>query len=178
MEKSKKIRVSEIEIVVRGDITEPYYEIKYKEVGKDNYNVGYSSYFLKKVFKWKEENFEVIKDEVDDIDKVLSLIKDVDIAIITPMCKMCEKYQVCEHPFSTECKLLKDRVKKLLEGPKQEEEEIEEGMMDCMGTDIMQELLRVRKEFTDESILTVRGCVAIVDALFYLLAEKEIKRNN
>lgn len=55
-----KIKVVEKpEIVVRGTIERPYFEIKYKEVGNDKYNVGYGSYFLDKVFRWREEEFEI-----------------------------------------------------------------------------------------------------------------------
>lgn len=62
----KKIKVTELEIIVTGTKERPYYEIKYKEVGKDYFNIGYSSYYLNNVFDWKEECFEIVggNDEV------------------------------------------------------------------------------------------------------------------
>ena len=41
-----KIKVSEIEIIVTGKKEKPYFEIKYREVGKRYYNIGFSSYNL------------------------------------------------------------------------------------------------------------------------------------
>ena len=53
----KKIDVDDIDIIVEIIGNFPYYEIKYKEVGKDYYNIGFGSYALNKVLKWKEEYF-------------------------------------------------------------------------------------------------------------------------
>lgn len=57
----KVLVVEKPEIVIRGTIERPYFEIKYKEMGNDKYNVGYGSYFLDKVFRWKEEEFEIVE---------------------------------------------------------------------------------------------------------------------
>ena len=59
--KNPKTRVTELEIIVTGTKEKPYFEIKYKEVGKEYYNIGYSSYDLNNVFDWKEECFEVVQ---------------------------------------------------------------------------------------------------------------------
>lgn len=56
-----KIKVTSLEIIVTGSKRKPCYEIKYKEVGTDNYNIGYSSYNLDVVLDWKEKCFELIK---------------------------------------------------------------------------------------------------------------------
>lgn len=37
----------------------PYYEIKYKKVGEDYYHVGYSSFNIDNVLKWRDECFEL-----------------------------------------------------------------------------------------------------------------------
>ena len=50
----KKMKVKEIDIIVRGKPDKPYYEIKYKEVGKRYYNIGCGSYCIDNVFKWKD----------------------------------------------------------------------------------------------------------------------------
>ena len=59
----EKIKVTSLEIIVTGTKDKPYFEIKYKEVGKEDYNIGYSSYDLNNVFDWKEECFELVEEE-------------------------------------------------------------------------------------------------------------------
>lgn len=63
MNECDKIKVTEAEIIVRGTVDKPYFEIKYHEVGKLYNNIGFGSYFLEYVFKWKEEYFEIVKEE-------------------------------------------------------------------------------------------------------------------
>lgn len=55
-----KVKVEEAEIVVHGTADKPYFEIKYREVGKKDYNIGYSSYDIRNVFGWLESEFEVV----------------------------------------------------------------------------------------------------------------------
>ena len=57
---NEKIKVTSLEIIVTGKVEKPYFEIKYKEVGKRDYNIGYSSYDLNNVFTWRDECFEVV----------------------------------------------------------------------------------------------------------------------
>lgn len=56
-----KLKVTETEIIVRGTVDKPYFEIKYHEVGKLYNNIGFGSYSLENVFKWKDEYFEIVK---------------------------------------------------------------------------------------------------------------------
>ena len=56
-----KIKVTSLEVIVTGSKRKPYYEIKYKEVGADHYNIGYSSYNLDFVLDWKDKCFELVK---------------------------------------------------------------------------------------------------------------------
>ena len=58
--KNEKIKVTSLEIIVTGKREKPYFEIKYKEVGKRDYKIGYSSYDLNNVFAWRDECFEVM----------------------------------------------------------------------------------------------------------------------
>ena len=51
----EKIKVTSLEIIVTGTKDKPYFQIKYKEVGKEHYNIGYGSYDLNYVFDWKKE---------------------------------------------------------------------------------------------------------------------------
>ena len=64
--KMSKVKVEEAEIVVHGTVDKPYFEIKYREVGKKDYNIGYSSYDMRKVFGWLESEFEVVGKSDDD----------------------------------------------------------------------------------------------------------------
>ena len=64
--KMSKVKVEEAEIVVHGTADKPYFEIKYREVGKKDYNIGYSSYDVRKVFGWLESEFEVVGKSDDD----------------------------------------------------------------------------------------------------------------
>nr|DAV38759.1 MAG TPA: hypothetical protein [Caudoviricetes sp.] len=58
-----KIKVDKIDILVHGTADKPYYVIVYHEIGKDYSNEGFGSYYLKNVFTWKDEYFEIVKGE-------------------------------------------------------------------------------------------------------------------
>lgn len=58
--KTEKIKVTKLKIIVTGTKEKPYFELMYKEVGKEYYNIGYSSYDLNNVFDWKEKCFELV----------------------------------------------------------------------------------------------------------------------
>jgi hypothetical protein len=53
--------VEDMDIIVEIINGKPYYSIKYKKVGDDDYTIGYSSYNLDFVFEWKEKYFELIE---------------------------------------------------------------------------------------------------------------------
>lgn len=48
-------KVSRAEIIVTGRPEKPYFQLKYNIVGEDEPHIGYGSYNLSTVFKWKEE---------------------------------------------------------------------------------------------------------------------------
>lgn len=58
--KTEKIKVTKLKIIVTGTKEKPYFELMYKEVGKEDFNIGYSSYDLNNVFDWKEKCFELV----------------------------------------------------------------------------------------------------------------------
>ena len=58
----ERIKVSDLEIIVTMIDKDPYYEIKYKEIGEDYYHVGYSYYKLENVLAWKDKCFEIVKE--------------------------------------------------------------------------------------------------------------------
>ena len=68
-----KIKVKEIDIIVRGTPDKPYYEIKYKEVGKRYYNIGCGSYCIDNVFKWKEKYFQIIEPKKNIFRKLFNI---------------------------------------------------------------------------------------------------------
>lgn len=84
--KGNKLVVDDIEVIVRGVRNKPYYEIKYREVGNDDYNIGFGSYDLNNVLKWKEEEFEVVSEkdgkETKEVTNrmLLEHLKEIEIA--------------------------------------------------------------------------------------------------
>lgn len=84
--KGNKLVVDDIEVIVRGIANKPYYEIKYREVGNDDYNIGFGSYDLNNVLKWKEEEFEVVSEKEEKETKevtnrmLLEHLKEIEIA--------------------------------------------------------------------------------------------------
>lgn len=64
------------EIVVHGTVNMPYFEIKYHEVGKKYYNVGFSSYDLENCFRWLEEEFEVVEVNSDGIASTVDVVRE------------------------------------------------------------------------------------------------------
>ena len=64
--------VTELEQIFRIVDDKPYFELKYKKVGKDYYQVGYSSFDFHNVLKWKEEYFELVNENYQETIKKLS----------------------------------------------------------------------------------------------------------
>ena len=58
----EKIKVTEANVIVRRTNIGFYFEIKYREVGKQYYNVGFGSYNIHIVFNYLDESFEFAKD--------------------------------------------------------------------------------------------------------------------
>lgn len=61
MSSIEKNKVTSLEIIVRMVGDKPYYELKYREVGKEYYSVGYSSYDLKIVLEYIDTYFEIVE---------------------------------------------------------------------------------------------------------------------
>ena len=59
----KKLKVTKADIVVKGNVDKPYYVIVYHEVGKDYDNEGFGSYYLENVFKWRNEELEIVDEK-------------------------------------------------------------------------------------------------------------------
>ena len=64
---NNKILVEDINIIVTMRNIKnnkiPYYELKYKHVGNDEYYIGYGSYALDNVCRWLETDFILVERE-------------------------------------------------------------------------------------------------------------------
>lgn len=81
--KGNKLVVDDIEVIVRGIANKPYYEIKYREVGNDDYNIGFGSYDLNNVLKWKEEEFEVVSEKEEKESRIdTEQMKEIITALV------------------------------------------------------------------------------------------------
>jgi hypothetical protein len=65
-ENANMVKVNSLEIIVRMIGNKPYYEIKYKKVGEDYYHVGYSSFNIDNVLKWRDECFELVESDREE----------------------------------------------------------------------------------------------------------------
>lgn len=172
---NRKIKVTEAEIVVHGTSEKPYFEIRYKKVGKDDYNLGFASYNLDFVFQWLEEEFEIVKEKEEN--KRVNHSMEEEIEFKCDFClKRCPDLSSCDHRYdASKCKILYEVLEKdgFIKKSIQEEKVVQYPVdMDEMQKNILIGLINARKECTDENILTARGCAAMIDALFYLVKER------
>lgn len=58
----EKEKVFCAEIVVEGAEKKPYYSILYYDLKDNSWHIGYSSYELSNVIRWKDEYLEIISD--------------------------------------------------------------------------------------------------------------------
>lgn len=82
-----KNKVTSLEIIVRMIDNKPYYEIKYKKVGEYYYHVGYSSFNIDNVLKWRDECFELVESDREErsglIDSLIKMLKDSNAGFIS-----------------------------------------------------------------------------------------------
>lgn len=95
-----KAKVNSLEIIARMLDNKPYYELKYRQVGKKNYSIGYSSYDLKIVLGYIDEYFEIVEsDKRTNADRIRNM-SDEELAEF--LCKVKSDYQWMEHEFPSE----------------------------------------------------------------------------
>lgn len=70
-----KVKVNSIEIISRMIDNKPYYELKYREVGKNVYSIGYSSYDLKVVLDYIDTYFEIVESDKQTNDEWIFIDK-------------------------------------------------------------------------------------------------------
>lgn len=88
-----KNKVTSLEIIVRMIDNKPYYEIKYKKVDEDYYQVGYSSFNIDNVLKWRDECFELVCAKETNADRIRNM-SDEELAeflddVGIPPCDCC-----------------------------------------------------------------------------------------
>ena len=71
-----KIKTHHARIVVDGTAEKPYYSIEWYDHTKNEYFLGYSSYYIGYVFKWLEECFEIVEDNKTNADRTRSMTDD------------------------------------------------------------------------------------------------------
>jgi hypothetical protein len=68
------VKVNSLEIIVRMIGGKPYYEVKYREFGKKDYSIGYSSCSLKTVLGFIDEYFEIVESkEQTNADRIRNM---------------------------------------------------------------------------------------------------------
>lgn len=85
MNKVKEERVTDLSIImdmIAGKT--PYYSIRYKNVGEDDYNIGYSSFNLKTVLGCIDEYFEIVEsDKQTNADRIRNMSDEELAELIT-----------------------------------------------------------------------------------------------
>lgn len=106
--KINKAKVDSLEVIAQMLDNKPYYELKYRLVGKKDYSIGYSSYDLKIVLGYIDEYFEIVKsDKQTNADRIRNM-SDEELACLIEKIKMCGGLIETERS-SYECKGCKDR---------------------------------------------------------------------
>lgn len=69
-----KAKIDSLEIIARTLDDKPYYELKYRQVGKKDYSIGYSSYDLKTVLGYIDTYFEIVEsDKQTNADRIRNM---------------------------------------------------------------------------------------------------------
>jgi len=97
-----KSKVTSLEIIVRMADNKPYYEIKYKKVGEDYYHVGYSSFNIYNVLKWRDECFELVDVKHTNADRIRNMSDEELASWYVIKCEIMMGTK-CQKPFKT-CK--------------------------------------------------------------------------
>ena len=84
-----KNKVTSLEIIVRMIDNKPYYEIKYKKVGEDYCHVGYSSFNIDNVLKWRDECFELVDVKATNADRIRNMSDEELVELIAGLSKHC-----------------------------------------------------------------------------------------
>lgn len=96
-----KAKVDSLEIIARMLDNKPYYELKYRHVGKKDYSIGYSSYDLKIVLGYIDEYFEIVKsDNHTNADRIRNMSDEELTDFLSNITSQCESNTSCnQHCF-------------------------------------------------------------------------------
>lgn len=104
-----KIKAIRPQIIVTGTVEKPYYEIMYYDTSDNVLHIGYSSYNLANVVRWKEECFEVVG-EIEDMEvvkhgywKTVPMFDEPDCDYLSFECSCCGNLDVCEENYCSDC---------------------------------------------------------------------------
>ena len=76
-----KVKVNSLEIIVLMINNMPYYKVKYREIDKKDYSIGYSSFNLKTILGFIDEHFEIVKsDKYTNADRIRNM-SDEELAV-------------------------------------------------------------------------------------------------
>lgn len=98
MSSVEKNKVTSLEIIVRMIDDKPYYEVKYREVGKKEYSIGYSSYSLKTVLGFIDEYFEIVESKEQTNANRIRNMSDEELAknlCLLLDCRKCPTFKSC-----------------------------------------------------------------------------------
>lgn len=71
-QEKQKIKTPFAQIIVTGPHEAPYYQIMYYDPTDKEIHIGFASYYMKFVFDWLKEEFEIIKDINFDLKLVIN----------------------------------------------------------------------------------------------------------
>lgn len=110
--KINKARVNSLEIIARMLDDKPYYELKYRQVGKKDYSIGYSSYDLKTVLGYIDTYFEIVEsDKHTNADRIRNMSDDELASVLFSGC--IDSMDLEECPYASESELDNNKIRKI-----------------------------------------------------------------
>ena len=99
-----KIKTHHARIVVDGTAEKPYYSIEWYDHTKNEYFLGYSSYYIGHVFKWLEECFEIVEATKTNADRIRSMTDEELAVLLSESCECSvdpneDGYRECGNKF-------------------------------------------------------------------------------
>lgn len=108
------VKVDSLEIIVRMIENKPYYEVKYREVGKEDYSIGYSSYDLNIVLGFIAEYFEIVeRDRQTNADRIRNISDEEFADVLFDSC--LEVMHIDECPYADNIRMCKKCVSEWLQ---------------------------------------------------------------
>lgn len=102
--KINKARVNSLEIIAHMLNNKPYYELKYRQVGKNDYSIGYSSYDLKIVLGYIDTYFEIVEsDKPTNADRIRNMSDEELAEFLDIVGEDGISSQVCDIPCDCCC---------------------------------------------------------------------------